>query len=98
MRRTMHNNLTPAIPTHPGEVLKEEIAERAMTQREVAEKTGRPLQVINMIVNGRKGISAETAIDLEKAFPEISAEFWLQLDLRYRLNLARLQQTERKAS
>ncbi|HEY3377659.1 MAG TPA: HigA family addiction module antitoxin [Armatimonadota bacterium] len=89
-KRAMHNDLVPSSPTHPGEVLKEEIEARGMTQKEVADLMGRPIQVINMIINGRKGISAETALGLEKAFPEISATFWLQLDLRYRLNVARL--------
>ena len=35
-----------------------------------------------MIIKGRKGVSAETALDLEKAFPEIPADFWLQLEMR----------------
>ncbi len=95
MTDTTHNKMIPNKPTHPGEVLKEEIAARGMTQKDVAERTGRPLQVINMIANARKGISAETAVDLEKAFPEINAEFWLQLELRYRLNLARQRQLRR---
>lgn len=90
MRRTFHNSLVPAEATHPGEVLREELAARQMTQTDLAQVTGRPLQTINMIIKGRKGISAETALDLEKAFPEIPADFWLQLDMRYRLNVERL--------
>ncbi|MHB9024852.1 MAG: HigA family addiction module antitoxin [Armatimonadota bacterium] len=93
-----HNDLLPAIPTHPGEVLQEEIEARGLTQKQLAEKMGRPVQIVNMILNGRKGISAETAIDLEKAFPEIPAEFWMDLDARYRLHVARLRQRDlRKA-
>jgi addiction module HigA family antidote len=97
MGRTTHNHLVPAEPTHPGEVLREELATRAMTQTDLAQVAGRPLQTINMIIKGRKGISAETALDLEKAFPEIPADFWLQLDMRYRLNIERLRRHERKA-
>jgi addiction module HigA family antidote len=97
MARKTHNHLVPAEPTHPGEVLLEELAARHMTQTGLAHVAERPLQTINMIVKGRKGISAETALDLEKAFPEIPADFWLQLDMRYRLNVERLRRQERKA-
>ena len=98
MGRTTHNHLVPAEPTHPGEVLRDELAARDMTQTDLAQVVRRPLQTINMIVRGRKGISAETALDLEKAFPEIPADFWLQLDMRYRLNVERLRRRERRAS
>lgn len=98
MKREIHNNLLPAEPTHPGEVLKDELEAREITQTELAKITGRPIQTINMIIKGRKGISAETALDLEKALPEIPADFWLQLDMRYRLNVERLRRQERKAS
>ena len=99
MRRETHNHLTPAIATHPGEVLKEEIEARGMTQKELAEKMGRSPQIVNLIINGRKGISAETAINLEKAFPDIPAEFWMNLDSAYRLDLVRIRQRDlRRAS
>jgi addiction module HigA family antidote len=97
MRHATHNHLVPAEPTHPGEVLKEELAARDMTQTDLAQVAERPLQTINMIIRGRKGISAETALDLERAFPEIPADFWLQLDMRYRLNVERLRRQQRKA-
>ena len=97
MRRRTPNDLVPAEPTHPGEVLREELAARDMTQTDLAQVAGRPLQTINMIIKGRKGISAETALDLEKVFPEIPADFWLQLDMRYRLNVERLRRQERNA-
>jgi len=97
MERQTHNHLVPAVPTHPGEVLREELSARGMTQTDLAHLVGRPLQTINMIIRGRKGVSAETALDLEKAFPEVRADFWLQLDMRYRLNVERLRRQERRA-
>lgn len=96
MAPIFHNNLLPAEPTHPGEVLKDELEARGMTQTELTSVIGRPIQTINMIIKGRKGITAETALDLEQAFPEIPADFWLQLDMRYRLNTERLKRKERK--
>lgn len=88
---------TPAIPTHPGEVLKAEIEARGLTQTQLAEMMHRPVQTINMIINGRKGITEETALDLAEVFGT-SAEFWMNLDSNYRLNMARLKRQERQAS
>ena len=73
---------------HPGEVLAEELEARAMTQRSLARAIGRPEQVINEIVRGRKGITAETALQLSEALG-ISAEFWMNLQSNYALTLAR---------
>jgi HTH-type transcriptional regulator/antitoxin HigA len=89
----------PAMIIHPGELLKDEIDARGISQKELAEKMGRPTQVISLIVNGRKGISEETALDLEKDFNgELTADFWLNLDTHYRLDVARQRRQLRKAS
>lgn len=73
---------------HPGEVLSEELDARAMTQRSLAEAIGRPEQVISEIVRGKKGITAETALQLSLVLG-ISAEFWMNLQSSYELALAR---------
>ncbi len=91
-----HNDLIPAMAVHPGEILKEALEEHGMTQRELAEKIGRPPQLISGIINGHKGITAETALDLADALGS-SPELWLNLDSYYRLNLARQHRQERKA-
>ena len=97
--RRHDSDLTPAMTIHPGEILKDEIEARGMTQRELAEKMARPVQVVNLIIHGRKGISEDTALDLEKAFDgELTAQMWLQLDANYRLDSARIRRQERKAS
>ncbi|HEY3417563.1 MAG TPA: HigA family addiction module antitoxin [Armatimonadota bacterium] len=92
-----HNDLTPAFPVHPGEVLKDMLEDRGWTQREFAERIGRPVQLISKIINGHSGITAETAIDFANAF-EISPKFWLDLDSRYRLDVEMIKRRERKAS
>ena len=46
---------------------------------------GRPVNAINEIVNGKKAITAETALQLEAVMPEIPARFWLNLETEYRL-------------
>ena len=72
----------------PGSVLEEEIEYRGMTQRELATRMGRPAQVINEIVRGKKAITHDTASELQKALG-ISAQFWVNLETAYRMTLAR---------
>ena len=93
----LHNTLIPAYPSHPGETLKEMLEDRGWTQREFARKIGRPEQLISNIINGRSGITAETAVDFAEAF-EMSPEFWINLDARYRLHIEIIKRRERKAS
>lgn len=75
-----------AIP--PGEILAEELEARSMTQRQLAEEMGRPAQVINEIIKGKKAITPATALQLEDALGP-SAEFWMGLQTTYGLTLAR---------
>ena len=73
---------------HPGEYIQEEIDERGMSQRELARQLGRPYQSVNQILKGKKAVTADTAIDLERVFGG-NAETWLNLQLAYDLTLAR---------
>lgn len=59
-----------------------------MTQRDLAESMGRPVQAINEIVKGKKAITAETAVQLEGAL-DIPAYLWLNLQSNYELTRAR---------
>lgn len=72
----------------PGEVLLEELQYREMTQSALAKTMGRPLQVINGIVLGKKAITADTALQLERALG-VSAELWMNLESSYQLAKAR---------
>ena len=74
--------------SHPGSLLAEELEVREMSQRELARKMGRPYQVVNEIVRGRKAITAETALQLEVVL-EIKAHIWLGLQADYDLVIAR---------
>ena len=66
-------------PTPPGEMLLEEyLKPRSITQVELAARMGVPVQRVNPIVNGKRGISAETAILLSEAL-DTSPEFWMGL-------------------
>ena len=79
------------MPIPPGEVLAEELEARGMTQRELAARLGRPAQAVNEIIKGKKAITAETALELEKALG-IGAHFWANLEADYRITLARNRQ------
>lgn len=64
-------------PTSPGEILKEEfLVPMGTTQGELASHLGCDVKVINRIVNGRVGVSAEMALKLAAAF-NTTPEFWL---------------------
>lgn len=72
----------------PGEILLEALQDRDMTQSELAQRLGRPLKTVNEIIRGKAAITAETAIQLERALG-ISASFWTNLETQYRDALAR---------
>ena len=76
---------------HPGIYLGEEIETRGMTQTELAHRMERPVQVINEVIRGRKAISEETALGLERVLGT-PARVWLNLQSMYGLARARLGQ------
>lgn len=78
---------------HPGKVLQEELAARDMTQREFAKRMHRPPQVINQIIRGKKAITPETALAIEKVLG-IDAQFWVNLQRIYDLVVARMAEDE----
>lgn len=71
-----------------GEFIREELEARGWTQKDLAEILGRPLQTVNQIVNGKKLVTPQTAVELSKAFGT-SAELWLNLETAYRLSQVR---------
>ncbi len=80
---------------HPGETLADELEARGLSQRALAIAIGRPPQLVNDIVRGRKGISADTAVGLEQALG-ISAQTWVSLQARYELTLAYIRAAGRR--
>lgn len=82
------NELTPAFPTHPGEILKDEIEYRGISQRELAERTGMQPSVVNEILNGRRPLTEKTALLFEAALG-ISAEPLMTLQVKYNMQSAK---------
>jgi antitoxin HigA-1 len=64
-------------PTHPGEILLEDfLTPLGMTQTELAERIHVSFPRINEIVNGKRGITPDTALRLSRLFAT-TPEFWL---------------------
>lgn len=69
-------------PTHPGVILEEEFLEPlGMTQVALAKRMAVPIQRINTIVTGKRGVTADTALRLAEVF-DTSPEFWMNLQNR----------------
>jgi addiction module HigA family antidote len=72
-------------PTHPGEMLKEEFLEPlGITQTEFAKAIGISYVRLNEVINGRRGLTPDTALRFEKALGA-SAGFWLGLQQDWEL-------------
>lgn len=84
----MTSTLRPAEVFPPSEYLREELEARGWTEVEFAQILDRPAQLVSEILNNRKEITAETALELGQALGT-SAELWLNLQAVYRLSEAR---------
>lgn len=82
------NNLEPAFPTHPGEILKDEIEYRGISQRKLAEQMGISYSVLNEILNARRPITEKTAMMFEAALG-VDAEPLMRLQMRYNIRIAK---------
>jgi len=75
---------------HPGEHLAEELDELGISATELARQLDVPVNRVTGILNGQRGITADTALRLGHWFGT-SAEFWLNLQKLYELRLAQKQ-------
>jgi HTH-type transcriptional regulator/antitoxin HigA len=82
----MSKRKTPFMIVKPSDILAEELEARGWTQGEFAEIIGRPIQAVNEILNGKKSITPDTAIEIAQALGT-SPELWLNLENSYREKL-----------
>lgn len=75
-------------PTHPGEVVKDELEERGISQRKFADSIGMGYSVLNEILNGRRPMTTTTALIFEAAL-DLPADSLMRLQLKYDLQTAR---------
>ena len=79
-------------PSHPGEVIKEELEERGISQRKFADSIGIGYSVLNEILNGRRSISTTSALMFEAAL-DIPADSLLKMQMKYNMYTAMKDQT-----
>ena len=89
-------NPVPFAATLPGEILDAELKERGIKQKEFAEAIGIGASHLNEFIKGKRPLTAELALRLERALG-IDSEFWMNLQMNYELTLARIRQREMKA-
>ena len=77
----------PRTPIHPGEHLGDELKELGISAAELARQIKVPVNRVTAILNGRRGVTADTALRLGHWFGT-SAKFWLNLKKLYELRLA----------
>ena len=86
---TKKKQIIPAFATHPGELIKDELVERKMTQKELAKRTGIKPSILSETINGKRSISLSVAVALEKAFG-IPTQYWMNLQTQYNIDSAKI--------
>ena len=75
------------VPVHPGKILKDELEARGLSLNRLALALRVPSGRLTYIVNGKRGITPDTALRLARYFGT-SAAFWINLQARYDLAVA----------
>jgi antitoxin HigA-1 len=81
-------------PVHPGRILKRELETRSLSANALAIALRTPSGRVTDILNGKRGVSPETAMRLARYFGN-SARFWLNLQTAYELAVAEAELGER---
>lgn len=77
-------------PVHPGEILREEMEELEMSARAMAEALNVPANRVSAILNGTRGITADTALRLSR-YLGTTPELWMNLQKSYELRTAEIE-------
>ncbi len=76
------------LPTHPGDVLKEELEYRKISQKKFSEVLGISYTMLNEILNGKRPVTSDLALMVEAALG-INPELLVNMQTRYNMALAR---------
>jgi len=82
------NNLEPAYPTHPGEILKGEIEYRGISQKKLAAEMDVSYSLLNEVLNCKRQLNTEMALLIEAALG-LDAEPLLKMQARYNMIVAK---------
>ena len=77
-------------PIHPGEILADEMGEIGLTAKKLADVLEVPPNRLYQLLAGKRNVTADTALRLSQYFG-MSADFWMNLQSAYELDLARQQ-------
>ena len=77
-------------PAHPGEVLREELDELGLSANASSKALGVPVNRVTMILNGQRGVSADTALRLEQYFGT-TPQLWMNLQKTRELRQAEIE-------
>ncbi len=77
-------------PVHPGEILREELDELGLSANAVSKALGVPVNRVPMILNGQRGVSADTALRLARYFGT-TPQLWLNLQKTWELRRAEME-------
>ena len=72
-------------PVETGTILKEYLVARNITQEQACEMIGTSTRHMSQVVNNKINFSEHLALKLERVFPDIKAEFWLDIEMVNRL-------------
>lgn len=75
-------DLEPFEPTHPGELLADELEARGLSQRKFAQTIGISCSVLNEVIRGKRPITPELAFKIEAA-TGTKAYIWVELQTQY---------------
>ncbi|MCR4772998.1 MAG: HigA family addiction module antidote protein [Prevotella sp.] len=76
------------IPTHPGDVLKEELESRGISQKRFAEQIGVSYTMLNEILNGKRPVSTDFALIIEATLG-INPQLLINMQARYNMAVSR---------
>ena len=82
-------SLTPFVATHPGEMIKDELKERKMTQKQLAAESGIKASVLSETINGKRSVSLSVAIAIEKVLG-VPADVLMNMQTQYDLDTANI--------
>jgi len=82
------NKIEPFYPTHPGEIIKDELEYRGISQKDLATQIGVSYSQLNEVLNGKRVLSTEFALLISAAL-DIDAEPLLEMQTRYDIIVAK---------
>ena len=88
MKEKVANNMLSSMLIHPGEMIKDEIVARGLTQKDLAKQMGVSYTVFNEILNGKRPVTTEYALLLEAALGT-DAAIWIGLQADYNMQKAK---------